>query len=54
MNTFIMAYKTDIIDVYWIFITCLTYLLQVNADFLLHDCFPTFYYNIQRMSKLFM
>ena len=41
MNAFTMAYQTDTIDVYWICITYLIYLLQVATDLTLHFQFQT-------------
>ena len=42
--------NTDIIEVYRIFVTSLTYLLQVITDFSLHFYFPHFY-SIRLMRK---
>ena len=38
MNTSVITYQIDIIDVYWTFIIIITlfYLLQVTTDFQLH------------------
>ena len=51
MITFILTLQTDIIEVYWILITYLIYLLQVTTDFPLHFNFP---HTIRLMRKLFV
>ena len=43
MNEYLSLDLTDIIKVYGIVITCLTYLLQGTTDFSLHFYFSHFY-----------
>ena len=53
MNKYLYYDLTDIIEGHRIFVTYLTYLMQVTTDFPLHF-FPIFFYSIRLMGKFFV